>query len=232
MNVIITGGSRGIGKAIAEQFAAAGHTLLLGAGNEAALQATAAEIRAAWPTCTVHTRQANLSIQAEAEAFGSWCLEHGTPGILVNNAGRFLPGSIHNEEQGTLEKMIETNLYSAYHVTRSVLPAMLKQRAGHIFNMCSIASLQAYANGGSYSISKFALLGFSKNLREELKPHNIKVTAILPGAAYTDSWKGSGVDPQRIMEAADVAKMVYATSLLSPQAVVEDIVLRPQLGDL
>ncbi|KAI9440242.1 short-chain dehydrogenase/reductase SDR [Russula earlei] len=232
MNVIITGGSRGIGKAIAMQFAAAGHTILLGAGNEASLHTTAAEIRAAWPACTVHTRKADLSIKAQAQAFGNWCLEWGTPGVLVNNAGRFLPGSIHNEEEDTLEKMIETNLYSAYYVTRALLPAMVVQKSGHIFNMCSIASLQAYANGGSYSISKFALLGFSKNLREELKPYNIKVTGILPGAAYTDSWKDSGVDPQRIMEAEDVAKMVFAASLLSPQAVVEDIVLRPQLGDL
>ena len=69
-------------------------------------------------------------------------------------------------------------------------------------------------------------------MREELKPLGIKVTAVLPGAAYTDSWSGSGVDPKRIMEADDVAKMVFAASQLSSQAVVEDIILRPQLGDL
>jgi len=102
----------------------------------------------------------------------------------------------------------------------------------HIFNICSIASVQAYSNGGSYSISKFALLGFSKNLREELKPHNIKVTAVLPGAAYTDSWIGSGIDENRIMEANDVAAMVFAASQLSTKACVEEILLRPQLGDL
>ena len=107
-----------------------------------------------------------------------------------------------------------------------------KNQPKHIFNICSIASLQAYANGGSYSISKYALLGFSKNLREELKPHQIKVTAVLPGAAYTDSWIGSGVDEKRIMEANDVATMVYAAAQLSPQACVEEILLRPQLGDL
>jgi short-subunit dehydrogenase len=98
--------------------------------------------------------------------------------------------------------------------------------------MCSIASLQAYANGASYSISKFALAGFSKNLREELKPHNIKVTAVYPGAVYTDSWSGSGVDPNRIMQSRDVAELIFTVSKLSPQACVEEIVLRPQLGDL
>ena len=143
-----------------------------------------------------------------------------------------MPGSIHTEEDGVIEQMITTNLYSAYHLTRVLLPAMLQAKSGHIFNMCSIASLQAYANGGSYSISKFALAGFSKNLREELKPHNIKVTAVYPGAVYTDSWSGSGVNPGRIMQPADVAELVYTVSQLSPQACVEEIVLRPQLGDL
>jgi short-subunit dehydrogenase len=109
---------------------------------------------------------------------------------------------------------------------------MLQKGKGHIFNICSIASLDAYENGGSYSISKFALLGFSKNLRLELKDKGIKVTAVCPGAVYTNSWKGSGVDPKRIMEAEDIADMIYAASQLSPQAVVEDIVMRPQLGDL
>jgi short-subunit dehydrogenase len=109
---------------------------------------------------------------------------------------------------------------------------MMAQKKGHIFNMCSIASLHAYTNGGAYSISKFALLGFSKNLREEMKPHGIKVTAVIPGAVYTDSWAGSGVSRERIMQAADVAAMIYTAAQLSPQACVEDIVLRPLEGDL
>ena len=65
-----------------------------------------------------------------------------------------------------------------------------------------------------------------------MKPYGVKVTAVYPGAAYTDSWKGTGIDPERIMQAEDIARMVYTTALLSPQACVEDIVMRPQLGDL
>lgn len=234
MNVIITGASKGLGKAFAEQFAAANHTLLLCARDESALQATANAIQQQFPKVTIHTKAVDMSKKAEVLSFANWCLSFGAPGIVINNAGQFLPGSVHNEAEGILEQMIETNLYSAYHLTRALLPAMLQseQTGMHIFNICSIASLQAYENGGSYSISKFALLGFSKNLREELKTKNIKVTAVMPGAAYTNSWAGSGVDAKRIMEADDVAKMVYAASLLSPQACVEDIVLRPQLGDL
>jgi short-subunit dehydrogenase len=98
--------------------------------------------------------------------------------------------------------------------------------------MCSIASLGAYKNGGSYSISKFALLGFTKNLREELKSYNIKVTAVIPGAVYTDSWSKTDVNPERIMQVDDVVNMIYTASLLSPQACVEEIVMRPLLGDL
>ena len=131
-----------------------------------------------------------------------------------------------------LEAQLNANLLSAYHLTRDLLPSMMKAKQGHIFNICSIASLQAYPHGGSYSISKYALLGFSKNLRLELKDKGIKVTAVCPGATYTNSWKGSGVPEDRIMEADDIAKMIYAATQLSPQAVVEDIVLRPQLGDL
>ena len=108
----------------------------------------------------------------------------------------------------------------------------MQAKSGHIFNMCSIASLAAYTNGGSYSISKFALLGFSKNLREELKVHHIKVTAVYPGAVMTDSWSGFDNSNNRIMVAEDVSKMILAASKLSPQAVVEDIILRPLLGDL
>ena len=90
----------------------------------------------------------------------------------------------------------------------------------------------AYPQGGSYAISKFAMLGFSKCLREELKPHNIKVTAIMPGATLTDSWKGVELPEERFIPAEDIASIIYNTTLLSDRTVVEDIVIRPQLGDL
>jgi short-subunit dehydrogenase len=144
----------------------------------------------------------------------------------------YLPGDLADEPDGLLEMMIGINLYSAYRLTRRVLPAMQQRRAGHIFNICSVASLRAYPSGGSYSISKYALLGFSENLREELKPFNIKVTAVCPGATYTPSWEGSDVEPGRIMEAKDIATLVWSAWSLSPQANVEQIVVRPIKGDL
>lgn len=234
MHVIITGASRGIGRAVAEAFAAEGATLLLSSKNGEALSNAVTEIGKKYPGVNIHTHAADLSVKEEAIGLGNWCLSIGTPDILVNNAGNFVGGNIHDEADGNLEAMISINLYSAYHLTRALLPAMMKNDSTpcHIFNICSIASLDAYPNGGAYSISKFALAGFSKNLREELKPHRIKVTAVYPGAVMTDSWRGFDNSQGRIMEASDIAAMILAASKLSPQAVVEDIILRPQLGDL
>jgi short-subunit dehydrogenase len=152
--------------------------------------------------------------------------------ILVNNAGIFIPGNVHDEEEGLLEKVMQVNLFAPYHLTRLLLPAMIRYKSGHIFNIASIAALQAYPGGGSYGISKFALDGFSKNLRHEMKQHGIKVTVVYPGATYTDSWKSSGISADRFMKVEDISKLIYTTSQLSPQACVEEILVRPQLGDL
>lgn len=232
MNAVITGASRGIGKAIASVFALHGYNLLLNARSEDKLLQTVEALKTSFPNITIGAKAMDLSQRQDARLFGEWVLQQAaTIDILVNNAGSFLPGNVSDEAEGTLEKMMDTNLYSAYWLTRALLPRMMTAGSGHIFNMCSIAGLQAYPNGGAYSISKFALIGFSKNLRRELMEYGIKVTAVIPGAVYTDSWAGF-VDKERIMEAGDVAQMIYAASRLSPQAVAEEIVLRPQLGDL
>ena len=238
MNAIITGASKGIGRAIAETFAASGYNLYLCSRNEVALYKTMEELITKYPGIHVKAKARDLSTKDGVENFGQWLLDNSiTIDVLVNNAGVFEAGSVYNEPEGTLGKMMAVNLYSAYHLTRKLIGQMMEQSdvsgsRGHIFNICSIASLNAYANGGAYSISKFAMHGFSKNLREEMKPHAIKVTSVFPGAAYTDSWALTGMDPKRFMEAADIAKMILAAAKLSARACVEDIILRPQLGDL
>jgi len=230
---VVTGASRRIGKAIAEKLAANGFDLLLVSRNEFKLYQALEELLLKYPGVSIKARAFDLSDAAATKACSDWILSNtSAPAVLVNNAGTFLPGDIYKQEEGVLESQLATNLYSAYHLTRTLLPAMTAQKSGHIFNICSIASLRAYPNGGAYSISKFALYGFSQNLREEMKPHGIKVTAVLPGAVMTDSWAGFDNSQGRIMEAADIANMVYAATQLSPQACVEDIIIRPQLGDL
>ena len=238
MNVIITGASKGIGKAIATAFAAEGATLFICARNEVNLYNTVAEMQTRYPGSSIHAKAIDMAVKQQVQHFGQWVLDSlsntqsGKVDILINNAGTFSPGSIYNEEDGLLEKMMNTNLYSAYHLTRKLVPPMITAGHGLVINICSIASLNAYRNGGSYSITKFAMMGLTKNLREELKPHHIKVMGVYPGAVLTDSWGDFDNSSRRIMEATDVAKMILAASKLSPQAVVEDIVMRPLLGDL
>lgn len=232
MEVIITGASRGIGFAIAEIFAQNGHNLILTSQNDIRLYEAMEKLLAKYPGVEIKAKAYDLSIKENAMAFADWCLEKAIPDILVNNTGVFEPGNISEEPDGALERQMATNLFSAYHVTRRLLPAMKEHRKGHIFNMCSIASLKAYPSGGSYGISKFALYGFSQNLRHELLPYGVKVTAVLPGAVLTDSWGDFDNSDQRIMETADIAKMIYASTQLSAAACVEDIVIRPQKGDL
>jgi short-subunit dehydrogenase len=232
MNVVITGASKGIGKAIAEQFARTGADLFLCSRHMDKTLHWQQDLMEQYNT-SIMSHNADLGVEEEVKNFGKKVLEaFNKVDILINNAGVFEPGTVLQEPEGQLEKMLNVNLYSAYHLTRILAPGMIYHKSGHIFNICSVAALQAYPNGGSYSISKWALLGFSRNLREEMKPHGIKVTAVHPGATLTGSWEGFEIDPSRIMEADDIAAMVVAAANLSPQACVEEILMRPQLGDL
>lgn len=230
---VITGATQGIGKAITEKLLSEGFSVTICARNEADLLQCRTAWSAAHPGAVIHTFTADFSKPADVTRFANDCLAANTHiDILVNNAGTFEPGELGTEPAGQLENMMQVNLYSAYHLTRALLPGMKERKSGHIFNLCSIASLRAYPNGGAYSVTKYALLGFSDNLRFELMPYHIRVTAFCPGATWSRSWSSSGVDEQRLMEANDIATMLWATYQLSPQANVEHIVMRPQLGDL
>jgi short-subunit dehydrogenase len=232
MNVVITGASRGIGKELAEHFAREGADLFLCSRN---MDKTIEWQKELMQKNQILVSSFNVDFEQPAaiKAFADQLLKAtDSIDILINNTGTYVPGSIYNEPEGQLEKMLSVNLISAYHLTRALVPSMIKRKAGHIFNISSIAALKAYSNGGSYSISKWAMDGFSKNLREEMMEFGIKVTTVHPGATMTSSWDGSGVEPSRIMKASDIATMVVAASKLSPQACVEDIVIRPLLGDL
>lgn len=230
---VITGATKGLGRAIAEVFAEHRFDLCVCARTESDLEAMQNDWAQRFPDTVLHVFSADLGKKAEVLEFAAFVRQTWSDiDVLVNNAGVFIPGSICSEREGTLETLLETNLFSAYHLTRALYPMFKKQGSGHIFNMCSIASKIAYPNGGSYSISKFALLGFSKCLREELKTEGIRVTAVLPGAAWSDSWRGVELPQDRLMQASDIAKSVWAAYDLSAAAVVEEIILRPQLGDL
>ena len=133
---------------------------------------------------------------------------------------------------GRFEKQINTNLASAYYLTRTLLPEMINSKSGYIFNMCSTASNTAYTNGGSYSISKFGLLGFSKVLREEMKEYNIRVSSVLPGATLTASWEGTELPSERFINPEDVANLIYNFYETPVTMNIEEIIIRPLKGDI
>jgi NAD(P)-dependent dehydrogenase (short-subunit alcohol dehydrogenase family) len=130
------------------------------------------------------------------------------------------------------ELQLALNLAGPYYLTKGIVPAMVARGSGTVVNICSTASLRAYPNGGSYGVSKHALLGFTRNLREELKPTGVRVVGVYPGPTLTASWAGTDLPPQRFMAPADIAAAVWMACALPPTTVVEDIVLRPQLGDI
>jgi short-subunit dehydrogenase len=230
---IVTGGTQGIGRAIAEKLLSEGFTVAVCARSKSKITALSAEWVTMYPEGNFLTECCDLSIKAEVDVFADKVLA-SFPGIdlLVNNAGMYLPGELADEPDGLMEKMIGVNLYSAYYLSRRVIPGMKSRNSGHIFNMCSIASLRAYPHGGAYSVAKYALLGFTENLREEIRPWTIKVTAVCPGATYTPSWEGADIPEGRIMETGDIVSMVWAAYNLSAAANVDTIILRPVKGDL
>jgi NAD(P)-dependent dehydrogenase (short-subunit alcohol dehydrogenase family) len=220
--IVVTGGTKGIGRAVADRFVAEGFDAVICARSVDDI---------AGPNLLPFA--ADLSTRAGVDALTGFVNALGRPvSVLVNNTGVFQPGQIHNEAEGVFEQLMNTNVASAYHLTRGLVDDMMARRDGHIFMMCSTASITPYTNGGSYCISKFALLGMSRVLREELKPHSVKVTAVLPGATLTASWAGTDLPEDRFMQPQDVADSIWGAYSLSKSAVVEEILIRPQLGDI
>lgn len=233
MYAVITGISKGLGRAIAMAFAQKGYHII-GCSREAtALAQFQQDLQSAFPYLSVFTQVTDMADKKSVQHFAAFVQQYVSQiNILVNNAGTFQPSTIHSEVDNTLEQTLATNVYGAYYLTKALLPQFVAQKSGHIFNIGSIASRRTFDNCAAYTISKHALQGFSQVLREELKPHDVRVTTVLPGAIFTDSWSGSDIDPNRLMSAEDVAQIIVECHSLSSRTVVEEIVLRPQLGDL
>ncbi len=231
-NAVITGATKGIGRAIAEEFVRHGYNLCICSRSHEDLEEVKGHLLEVNPEIRIHVRKADLSQREDIYSFARFSRESlKSIDVLVNNAGLYLPGKVTEEEDGALEKLMHTNVYSAYYLTKGLLSSIIEAH-GRIINMASIASLMAYPNSGSYSISKFALRGFSMVLREELKAKGVGVTTVMPGATWSNSWAGVELPYERLMPPEDIAKTIYNCVQMSPSTVVEEIILRPQLGDL
>jgi NAD(P)-dependent dehydrogenase (short-subunit alcohol dehydrogenase family) len=230
--VLVTGASQGIGAAIALEFArATGASLALVSRNPATLKTVADQCRELGGDPRFF--QCDLTQERDVEAtMTSIVSQIGVPDVVVNNAGQFKPGSVQETTPSDFQKQIAANLMTAYNLTHAVINPMMARGSGHIFFMASVASIRGYPSGAAYCAAKHGLLGLARALREETKESGLKVTSVIPGATYTASWADSGVPESRFMPPEDVARTVVDIYKLGDRSVVEEIVIRPQLGDL
>jgi short-subunit dehydrogenase len=227
-SVLITGASKGIGKIIAEVFAAStNHALVLVARSEQELE----EVKEACLTLgapdvkTIAADITNKNIQ-DIDFSGL------NIGIVINNAGSFLFKPLQETTFEDFQSQMNINALGAFNVTSAILPQLKQQERGLIVNICSQASLKGLADSGAYSASKHATLGFSRSLRLELQQTNIAVTAINLGQTYSTSWDGVDIDPNELIDPKDVAQLIISFSKMSPRTVVEEILIKPQGGEV
>lgn len=226
MNAIITGASRGIGKAVATKLAETGYSLALCSRNREELEAVVEELK--YTNANIRIYKADCSIKAEVYDFCNGVRrDFKSIDVLVNNAGLFLPGLLLDEADEQFEKQINLNLSGAYYLTKFIGKMMRERSEGHIFNICSIASKEIVENAGSYSVTKAALLSLNHVFREELSKYNVKVTAVLPGSTLTSSWGGTTIPADRFVQPEDIAKAIHTVLNLSNGANVDEITIKP-----
>lgn len=230
--MVITGCTSGIGKVTAIRFLQEGYCVAGCGSNEKKVQHLIKEWELHFPN-QYYVFVADLSTTEGQDIFSKNIKSEGIiPEMLLLNAGVFLPGPILEEEEGALEKQFAINVQSAYRITRALAPIMISNKKGHILTICSTASFTAYSNGGSYGMTKYALLGFTRTLRKQVSANGIRVTAILPGATYTDSWEGTDLPESRFIHAPDLADLIWSLCHPAGNSLVEEVVIRPLEGDI
>ncbi len=228
---LITGASQGIGAAIARELSreADAHVILV-ARNAENLAAVAASCEAA---ATVSVHVCDVTDAAAVSRLATTVTdEAGVPDLVVNNAGVFRPGGFLEATLDDFREQVDVNLTSAFIVSQAFAPGMIDRRSGMFVFLGSVASLKAYPGGVAYCAAKHGLLGLARVMREEMRSSGIRVTTLLPGATWTPSWDGAGFPEERLMPAEDIAALVGDAYRRSPRTVVEEILVRPQLGDL
>jgi short-subunit dehydrogenase len=231
--VVITGASQGIGAAIARAFSAEikGVRLALVARSAPNLASVARFCALLGADPRVFPCDASDEREVAAMA-ASVRRQFGSVDVLVNNAGKYVGAPFLSTSASDFDRMLSANLRSLFLVSRAFAPGMIRRRRGDIFNMSSIAGLIALPGASAYTAAKFGVTGLSKAMRAEFRGRGVRVCCVYPGATVSPSWKGSGVPARRMMPAEDVAEAFLALYRVTRRTVIEEIVLRPQEGDL
>jgi 3-oxoacyl-[acyl-carrier protein] reductase len=226
---LVTGGTRGIGRSVALRLAKLGASVAICGRDTQALAATDAELRKSGSP--VHSQIADVSLSTDVTALvDKTQAALGPISILVNNAGIGLFGPAHEKTENDWDRVLNTNLKSAFLVSRAVAPAMIQRGAGDIINISSLAGRNAFAGGGIYCASKWGLQGLSACMAEDLREHGIRVSIICPGSVATGFSSGSNrspKDPAKVLSPEDVAHAVEMIVTQSPQSFLSEIHLRP-----
>lgn len=232
MNAVITGATKGIGKAIACKLAEAGYNVAICSRKQSDIDLFCNELIQTYQVKAVGL-ETDCSNREQLQRFSDFVLQHfPAVDVLVNNAGTYMPGTILDEPEELLYRHMQLNLYAAHYLSRVFGRKMRENLSGHIINICSVAAIKPVIAAGSYTVTKIALLGLTRVLREELMPHNIKVSAILPGSTLTESWEGTTLPPERFVQAEDVAKAVFTCLSMSEGANIDELLVRPRLGEI
>jgi len=223
---LVTGGGRGIGKAIALRLAKLGAAVSICGRNEEPLMRTAQDLRVLG--VRVHAQTADVTRPADiALLVESTEQDLGPITILVNNAGIGGFGPFQEKSEEEWDRVLNTNLKSVFLVSRAVAPSMIRRGGGDIINISSLAGKNTFAGGGIYCASKWGLQGLSGCMAEDLRGYGIRVSVICPGSVATEFSGRGPKDAERVLTAEDVAHAVGMVVVQGPQSFISEVHLRP-----
>ena len=223
-NALITGAGKGIGKAVAIALAAEGVNVALLARTKTDLEQVAKEIEP-YGVKTVIVTADIADIESVNQAVNTVLGEFKTIDILINNAGIGKFGKFLDLAPEEFENIIKVNLFGIYYATRAVLPGMIEQQGGDIINISSTAGLKGAPITSAYSASKFAVMGLTESLMQEVRKHNIRVTALTPSTVATDMAINLNLtdgNPEKVMQAEDIAELIVAQLKLNRRVFIKE----------
>lgn len=227
-SALVTGASKGIGKAIALALAVDGYDVAICARNMEGLEALEQEIQKKNPRVRVSLKTCDFSSQKQLEELAKWAeKEFPDLDVLVNNVGYYHRKSLLNEAPNVFGESMQINLNTAHYLSVQFGRIMRDAKKGHIFSISSIASRHPVKEAGSYTVTKFALAGLTQVLREELRDSGVKVTEIIPSSTLTSSWEGTGVSPDKFVWPEDIAKAILLCLSISKGANIDEILIQP-----